>query len=227
MSDQREKCILTFHGLGLPKRSVESDELPYWLPVDLYFEIIEAVITSYPFIDLVVTFDDGNDSDLLHGVPILLDRNVRTEVFVISSRIDKVGYLTREDIVNLARLNVAIGSHGIDHVRWDLCDADALREEIVGSAARLGEIVGRTIRSASLPFGRYNGRVLKALRDGGIDRVYSSDGGPRFTQFLPTPRFTIKRDMTPEFVVQKIKRALSLQSKLMTEIRCLIKSARR
>lgn len=204
---------------------MEVNEEPYWIPVTLYVEILDALKSAFPDIEIIVTFDDGNDSDLLHGVPALSAHGIAAEIFVLTGHVGKVGYLSRDDLMHLDKLNVAIGSHGVNHVRWDTCGAEVLRDEIEGSIARLGEMMGRKIDSVSLPFGRYNMRVLRALRDNGVVNVYSSDGGPRLSRFAPIPRFTVRQNMTPEFVVQKIARNRSLSSRIKTEIRSLIKSA--
>ena len=71
------RLILTFHGLGEVPDQVEDDERPYWCGVEAFHSILDTClsITAERGLEVQVTFDDGNDSD----VAIRTSRSDRTQ----------------------------------------------------------------------------------------------------------------------------------------------------
>lgn len=70
------------------------------------------------------------------------------------------GSLGETEILTLQEMGHTIGSHGWDHIDWTRLDAAGRTREIDGAKTRLSEICGRPVEAASIPFGRYNARVL-------------------------------------------------------------------
>lgn len=191
------QVILNLHGLGDPGRTLKDpSEARYWVTEDI-FET--ALSLSDQFSDRVrteFTFDDGNRSDLTVGAELLDRFGHRATFFVLAGRIGEAEYLSAEDIRQLYERGHRIGCHGADHVDWTKQDAASLNHEIVAARQVLADILGAPITTAALPLGRYNARVLRALRAAGYDTVYSSDGGAVHTKRWPVPRTSLTRDMT-------------------------------
>ena len=89
-----------------------------------------------------------------------------------------------------------IGSHGVAHSDWASLPARELDDELNLSKAILEGICGEPVRSAAIPFGRYNAAVLAALRKAGYAAAYSSDGGSMETSAFLRPRTSIRQDTT-------------------------------
>ena len=175
----RPQIALTFHGIGTPPETVPEDERRYWAPEDEFAALVPELAQSAAEQDigLLITFDDGNLSDLEIGAPVLRDHGLPGIFFPCAGRIGQAGYLGEAHLQDLIGQGFEIGSHGMDHVPWASLAGEALAREATGSRARLQELTGQQIATAALPFGSYNRRALAAARAAGYGRVYSSDPG--------------------------------------------------
>lgn len=182
--------ILLYHAVGTP---LEKDT--YGISIDpsnfsrhLQTLADDPALDVVPFSEMsptsdrtnvVLTFDDGYLDTLRTAAPILLDFGIPFTVFVTSGFLDRghPEYLTVDDLRELATQNgVTIGSHGVTHSLLTKCDADQLRNELVGSRERLEEIIGVPVRSISYPHGDVDERVRTAA----IAAGYSSGMCSRF-----------------------------------------------
>lgn len=186
---------ILFHGIGTPRRALEPREAPYWVSLESFEKLLDR-IAAHPLRERIqISFDDGNASDHDIALPRLLARGLTADFFVLTGRIGQPGSLDEDRIRALAASGMGVGSHGIAHRDWTRLDATRLREELEGSCARLEAVIGAPVRAAGIPFGRYNTRVLAALRQVGFTTVWSSDHG-RFdpTAFLRPRRSVLGRD---------------------------------
>jgi len=217
--------VLNFHGIGEAKRAYEDGEEPYWIADDQYraaLDIVEAA--SEP---VSITFDDGNDSDYLLGVPELQMRGLEATFFVLAGKIGRTGYLTREMVAQIdADRLFSIGSHGMDHRAWPDLDDDELQGEIAGAQSLLGEICGRLVTDAGLPFGRYDRRVMGLLKKSGHSCIYSSDGMPRLRHTNPIPRYSIRKDTDMRSLAEMIANQGSIMARAKSELRSTLKALR-
>jgi peptidoglycan/xylan/chitin deacetylase (PgdA/CDA1 family) len=187
MPDRR--VILTFHGIGDPPPHVERSELPFWIGRDVFERALDEV-SGRP--DVLVTFDDGNGSDFEIALPALRRRGMTAAFFVVASRLDQPGYLTREQLRELAAAGMAIGSHGLQHRSWRSLTDEELEDDLTRGRSVLEDALERPVTEASCPFGEYDRRVLRHLRRLGHERVYTSDGGTARADAWLQPRNTIE-----------------------------------
>jgi peptidoglycan/xylan/chitin deacetylase (PgdA/CDA1 family) len=192
----KELRVLNFHGIGAPGRTLEPGEADYWIGADRFRDALDRVAGHPDRERLCVTFDDGNISDVLIAVPELQRRGLTAAFFVLTGRIGKPGSLGADDIRALLSAGMRVGSHGAAHSDWASLSAKELDDELNSSKAMLERICGEPVRSAAIPFGRYNAAVLAALRTAGYTAAYSSDGGSMETTAFLRPRTSIRRDTT-------------------------------
>jgi peptidoglycan/xylan/chitin deacetylase (PgdA/CDA1 family) len=185
-----QELILTFHGLGDPPAGTTEAEGNVWVPVEWLDRIASALQSE----EVGLAFDDGNASDVEHALPILEKRSLTARFFPLTGRIGATGYLSAEDLLRLRAAGMAIGSHGLHHRDWRTLTADELQQELTVSSSTLAGIVGDQITEAACPFGSYDRRVLRALRDAGYRRVFTSDGGSGSVDSWPSPRTTVTRE---------------------------------
>ena len=183
---------VTFHGLGLPPRALDAGEDAVWLGIDAFTGILD-VVAEHPS-ELVVTFDDGNRSDVEVALPSLLERGLRATFFVLAGRLGTPGFLAADDVRALRSEGMGVGTHGMDHVDWRRIDDGALTRELERSRSVLEDIVGEPVVEAACPFGSYDRRVLRHLRASGYQRVYTSDGGATRGESWLVPRSSFHRD---------------------------------
>src|SRR3974377_1908798 len=111
--------IINFYGLGEPARTLEPSEAEYWLTQMCYLQTLD-MIGAHPLrSEIGVTFDDGNVSDLSIGAEPLLERGLTAEFLVLAGKLGQTGYLARADVRELFDMGFGIGTHGMNHVRWD------------------------------------------------------------------------------------------------------------
>jgi peptidoglycan/xylan/chitin deacetylase (PgdA/CDA1 family) len=171
---QQRFINLTFHGIGVPRRSLQEGEDKVWVSAERFTSVLDAVAGRA---DVRITFDDGNRSDLKLALPALRERGMSAAFFVIADRLGEPEFLAPADLRTLADAGMTIGCHGMRHRHWRTLDGAALNEELVDARQVLEAAVGRPVTTAACPFGSYDRTSLRALERAGYDRVYTSDRG--------------------------------------------------
>lgn len=126
---------------------------------------------------VVVTFDDGHESNFSVAFPILRRFNLRAEFFVTVSRIGQPGYMTWEQLASMRGAGMSIQSHGFDHrPMTGLSDAE-LAEDLKSSREILGQELGQEVRYLAAPGGFVDKRVYSAALAAGYEAVCNSEPG--------------------------------------------------
>lgn len=170
------ELVLTFHGIGTCPEWVAEAERPYWIGCDEFRWILDDV-AEQDRLPVVITFDDGNQSDLEIAAPELTARDMKGIFFPCSDRIGCNHYLGSEELRALAEAGFTVGSHGVAHVPWKGMAKQELEVEVGQSKTEISEACGHPVTVAALPFGAYDAATLSALRAAGYEAVYSSDPG--------------------------------------------------
>lgn len=172
---QADRCVnLTFHGVGEPPRRLTPEEQEVWVSLEQFHTALDEV-QARPEIRL--SFDDGNISDLHHALPALRQRCLKATYFVVAERLGEPGFLAPDDICSLSQAGMTIGCHGLQHRAWRRLDDRELRDELLVSKRIIENIVNHPVTHAACPFGSYDRRALRALRNYGYERVFTSDRG--------------------------------------------------
>lgn len=187
--------ILNFHGIGVPARQLEPDEDRYWVSQDFFDETLDLCAKRRASVEISITFDDGNASDIEIGAEGLERHGMTGTFFPLSDRIGEPGSLSAEDMRMLVSRGHRIGSHGAAHVDWTALDEAGRSREWCEARDRIAEAAGTEIDEAAIPFGRYNGAVVRGLRSKGYTAIYSSDGGAIRPGDMPIPRTSPRNDM--------------------------------
>jgi peptidoglycan/xylan/chitin deacetylase (PgdA/CDA1 family) len=165
---------LTFHGIGDPDRRLDPGEQDVWVDRDQFLALLDRAAGRD---DVVITFDDGNASDVEHALPALRERGLTATFFVVAGRLGAPRFLDADGVRELAAAGMEIGCHGMHHRPWRGLDDSALHEELVEAKQVLADVVGQPVTGAACPFGSYDRRVLRTARRAGYSRVYTSDRG--------------------------------------------------
>lgn len=200
--DSTVRLALCFHGVGTPGRPLEPGEAPCWLPVEKFAEMLDEVAGAP---DVLITFDDGNESDLTVAAPLLRERGLTAKFFVIAARIGTAGSLSAGDLRELVAQGMSVGTHGYAHRPWRKLDAGTSRRELVEAREQIADAAGRPVVDAACPFGAYDRGSLGALRAAGYRTVYTVDGGfPEPGAWLQTRR-SIHADDDPGTVRRLVR----------------------
>ena len=176
---ERWVCNVNVHGIGTPTRPLDDGEDDVWVTVEQFEGLLDAAV-GRP--EVVITFDDGNISDLEIGLPRLLERGLKARFYPCAGLMGEPGRLDESDIRELHAAGMPIGSHGWTHRDWRKLDwgpagAAVVEEEMTRAREVLARVIGTDISEVAVPFGSYDRHVVQALRRTGATRVYTSDGG--------------------------------------------------
>lgn len=117
-----------------------------------------------------ISFDDGYDCTSQAAWPILRAHGVPATLFVDTGRLDGPRpALTRAELRTMAGEGLEVGSHTVSHVNATRVSDRELADELTRSARDLEEIVGHRPKGFAYPFGRYDGRASRLVREAGYD----------------------------------------------------------
>ena len=126
---------------------------------------------------VVITFDDGHESFVRIGVPILEIFRYTATMFIITSRVDKPGYLSSENIQTLHRRGMHFESHSHTHpIITELPEAKA-ELEINESKVILESLLDSPVRFFAYRGGHYNEKIQAMLQCAGYTAAACSKPG--------------------------------------------------
>ena len=208
-----EVVNLTFHGIGTPSRPLEPGEDKYWIDRDSFLAILDEV---HDRMDVRLTFDDGNASDVDVALPAVAERGMEASFFVVAGRLGKPGSVDIDGLRALTAQHMNIGTHGMSHRSWRGLSDNDRRVELVDARQAIAEACGATVDTAALPLGQYDRRVLGALRALGYRVVYSSDRCRASAGAWFQPRYTVRAGDTPGSIQRSVLAARPVRERLRT-----------
>lgn len=149
---------------------------------------------------VVLSFDDGDVSNIEVALPLLLERGMRAEFFVTSDFVGRPGRLTPGDVRALVDAGMGVQSHGRTHRCLADLSEDDLHEELDTSKRALEAWTGGPVGGLSLPGGRGGERERRCALGLGYRHLLNSVPGPnrrrRPGEYLN--RVTATRSVTPD-----------------------------
>jgi len=124
---------------------------------------------------VVLTFDDGSKDHYLHAYPLLRQYDYSGTFFLITSLVGKV--LTADEIKDMYRAGMGIGSHTHSHPFLDKLDQEEIRRELMISKSLLESLIGGPVRFLCIPGGWYNDTVLRIAEELNYKLICTSDIG--------------------------------------------------
>ena len=140
-----------------------------------------AAHVAPPAKTFVITFDDGWDDGYTYALPLLAQHGYVGTFFVISSRIDRPGFLTSDHLRALVAAGDEIGDHTFDHASLSSIKSDQVPREIDGGASRIAQVTGRWPESLAYPYGGTNSRVAQVVAACQGLRIAALDGPMKVT----------------------------------------------
>ena len=146
-------------------------------------EVVEAWQTGQPLPpqSVVLTFDDGYEDFFTAARPILRALDLKATVYIITGRVGQPGYMTWEQIQQLADEGFTIGSHTVTHLSLPTLSAANLATELTRSRQTLEETLGRPVVHFAYPSGAFDARVRAAAAQAG----YATATTTRYGACLP------------------------------------------
>ncbi len=139
---------------------------------------------------VVITFDDGCETDLKVAAPLLHDFGFTATFYVTAGLLGQPGYLTESQLRELKAAGFEIGCHSMTHPYLAELDSAALDVEIIDAKTKLEQILGNAVEHYSCPNGRFNEQVVAKVRNAGYSSFATSS--PRLYTG-PSDRYSIGR----------------------------------
>lgn len=128
--------------------------------------------------EIVLTFDDGDQTFATNAFPILKQYEFPVTLFLITNSIKYDGpyaSMTQETLRHLLRHPwIGIGAHSRTHRQVSRLTQKELEEEIAGSKHELEELFGRPVNHYSYPGGDLDARAMEVARRAGYRLAFTT-----------------------------------------------------
>lgn len=115
---------------------------------------------------VIVSFDDGYEDNYTTMFPILKAHGAKASVFLISDMIGTPGYLTEDQIREMAQSGlVYFGCHTASHCNLATVSENAVRKEYTRSIKKIEELTGQPCNALAYPAGKYNDTVIEITKE--------------------------------------------------------------
>lgn len=133
---------------------------------------------SLPTKPVMLTFDDGYGDFYTDVFPILKKYNVVATEYIISGGIDKLNYMTTEQVREIAGSGlVEIGAHTVHHHNLKSLPLEDAKKEIDLSKSDLEREFGINVVSFAYPYGSYNENIADLVKKAGFTNAVGTKGG--------------------------------------------------
>ncbi len=145
---------------------------------------------SLPERPVALTFDDAYSGAYNEAFPILLERGWTATLFVITDLVGKDGYVTWDQIAEMADAGWVVGCHTASHPDLRQLGAERLAREVASARDTLKERTSQPVHGFCYPAGAYNDGVVEAVKAAGyLGAVTTNPGVATFSD----PLFTLNR----------------------------------
>jgi len=130
-----------------------------------------------------LTFDDGYADFTAYVAPVLTRYGFTATTYVVAGKLGGCNdwdagpvkaLMTAEEVREVARLGVEIGSHGLSHRALSNADPDALLLEMQRSRMILQALLDEPVRGFCYPYGAVSEAAVSAARAAGYDYAVST-----------------------------------------------------
>jgi peptidoglycan/xylan/chitin deacetylase (PgdA/CDA1 family) len=162
-TDQFRAQLATIRELGL--QVITLDELA-----------AEKMSISKPAV--AITFDDGLWSDHARALPLLRQAGATAHFFVNTSNVGRPGYMDWQQIVELDRAGMQIGSHGHEHVDHSRPPIPVLVRQMRRSREILEQGLQHSADWFAAPYGLVSRKLFAAAEQSGFRGICTSSCWP-------------------------------------------------
>ena len=132
----------------------------------------------------ILTFDDGYDDVYEYAFRALQKHGMVGTFFVTTDFVEQPGYLTWDQIKEMADAGMEIAAHSNNHADFTQIRPAELKRQLVEPKAILEDHLGQPVRFMAYPAGKYNAAVMAATRAAGYEAAVTVLHGTHHTQGL-------------------------------------------
>ena len=134
-----------------------------------------------PYNTIAVTFDDGFENNYTTAFPVLKRYNIPATIFVVVDKIGTPGYLNWQQLQEMSRHGIDIGSHTLCHAFLpEIKDPQQVRRELILSRKKIKERLPAGADTFAYCGGGFNEKVRQAVIDAGYKGACATNPGKRY-----------------------------------------------
>ena len=161
------------------------------LPDQLYDYLLKG--TPLPSNPVMMSFDDSRAEQYTIARDELNKFGFKGVFFIMTVSLDRKGYMTREQVKQLADEGNIIGSHTWNHSNVKNYSGEDWKIQIDKPSQELEKITGRPVDYFAYPFGLWNKETIEQLKQRGFKAAFQLSA----KRDEEDPRFCIRRMIVP------------------------------
>ena len=167
---------------GLFLRPSEFEEEMAYLAENGYTPVTMSEVAAYfngtgtlPKKPIALCFDDGTASVYANAFPIMEKYGFKSTQYVIADFVDTGGYMSSDQVKEMADAGHEIGSHSSSHPDLPSQDGAGLTYEITDSKTAIENISGKPVVSFCYPAGKYSDEVINTVSSSGYTSAVTTE----------------------------------------------------
>lgn len=158
------------------------------IPLSQYLNYINGVV-KLPKNPVVLTFDDGTISQYENALPVLNKYGYTATFFIMTVALNKVNFMSEEQVRQISRTGNTIGCHTWDHHKVTDYSNEDWVNQVMKPRAELEQITGSPVVYFAYPYGAWDEIAISKLREYGFRAALQLSGKMKDHEF----QFTIPR----------------------------------
>lgn len=140
------------------------------LPQQLYnYLLYDGKLPAKP---IMITFDDTREEQFSIGVAEMKKYGFKGVFFIMTVSINRPGYMSKEQIKNLADEGHSVAAHTWDHHMVTKYSGEDWNTQLIKPKIKLEKIIGKPITNFAYPFGLWNSAAIPELQKSGYKMAY-------------------------------------------------------
>lgn len=204
--------ILLYHEISLVDRycmdPIKFAQQIHYLAGQGYRTLVTSDLANNMLLNVnrvMITFDDGFETDSSQVFPILNKHGFKGIHFITTGFIGEPRYLSWEQIKLLHSQGFDIQSHTHTHSLLATISLEKIKEELSKSKDILEQKLGKKIIALSLPGGNFNQKIISVAEDCGYKYVFTTQPEINRNNSRLLHRFLVKQDS----VLEDFKKAIT------------------
>jgi peptidoglycan/xylan/chitin deacetylase (PgdA/CDA1 family) len=161
------------------------------LPDQLYDYLLKGM--TLPSRPIMISFDDSHVEQYSFAREEMNKYGFKGVYFIMTVSLDKPGYMSKEQVKQLADEGNIIGSHTWNHSNVKNYSGEDWITQIDKPSQQLEKITGRPVKYFAYPFGLWNKEAIEQLKQRGFKAAFQLSAKRDETN----PLFTIRRMIVP------------------------------
>lgn len=158
---------------------------------------------------ICLTFDDGFSSDIDITLPQLQSNHAVATFFIVRDYLNKSGYMTKDQVIQLSKNGMQIGSHSLSHPNFLDINSRIRRDELISSKDFLEDLLCKEVTTFSFPFGFSNDRCIDEVFSAGYKFCCTSRHGIANVNSRVIPRNSINGKMKISQIYRNMRPSLA------------------